>query len=116
MDNVKADRFPTKLIISNLHLAITDSDIHELFGMFGPLVSAAVRCDLFGRSFGTAHATFQRCTDAVRAMKNYNGVRLYGLEINIKVTSEIPSLVGTVYDEKSQNMKERRRKIRRKKK
>ncbi|KAG0292082.1 hypothetical protein BGZ96_004569 [Linnemannia gamsii] len=74
-----------KIIVENLHYAVTLEDIKELFTTHaGPVKFAEVKYDLSGRSTGVATITFKESKDAAAAIEKLHGIALDGQAMKIK--------------------------------
>lgn len=67
-----------KIFVNNLHFNVSEADLKELFAQVGPVRTAALNFDSRGVSNGTGVVIFARTSDALAAMKKYNGVTLDG--------------------------------------
>ncbi|KAF9115787.1 hypothetical protein BGX27_006398 [Mortierella sp. AM989] len=74
----------SKIIVENLHYAVTLEDIKELFDTHaGPVKFAEVKYDPSGRSTGVATILFKESADAATAIKKLNGITLDGQAMKI---------------------------------
>lgn len=79
---------PTKVQISNLDFGVSDQDIKELFAEFGFLKSASIHYDAQGKSMGVAHLVYARRDDAMKAIRQYNGVALDGRTMKLRIEGQ----------------------------
>jgi len=72
------------MVVSNLDYGVTSADVRGLFEEFGPLRTAAVRCDRSGGSRGTADVVYESEKPALEAMRRYHNARLDGRFMKIR--------------------------------
>lgn len=77
-----------RISVSNLNEKVSDEDVMELFSAVGPLISARLLRDADGRSVGRADVVFAEMSDALEAIKRYNGVPLDSMPLKITLASE----------------------------
>lgn len=81
-----------KILISNLHHEVNNTDIYDLFSNIGPLARALVIYDRGGAHSGRGEVTFERYEHAVEAVKRYNGVPLDNRPLEIHLSEDCAPL------------------------
>ncbi|XP_045594296.2 aly/REF export factor 2-like [Procambarus clarkii] len=76
---------PAKIFISNLNVGFSRADLHDFFARQGDICETAIYYDRFGKPMGAAHVVFEKRTDAVRAQKKYDGFKLFGRKVSVKI-------------------------------
>jgi THO complex subunit 4 len=76
-----------KLRIEDLDFNVSEADIKDLFGSVGVLKFAKLKYDRSGRSEGVAEVLYTKRSDALSALKQYNGVSLDGKPMKITLVS-----------------------------
>ncbi|KRY42717.1 Intraflagellar transport protein 57 -like protein, partial [Trichinella spiralis] len=79
---------PAQLLVSNLNFNVTNDDVKELFQGMGAVRKAAVHYDERGRSMGLADVVYHRRVDAMRALKEFNNIKLDGRPMRIEMVKD----------------------------
>ncbi|XP_014283028.1 uncharacterized protein [Halyomorpha halys] len=75
----------SKLFLYNLHSDVTNNDLKELFSALGTVKEVTVHYDRLGRSTGSADLVYEKRSNALRAIREYNEVPLDGLQMKIEL-------------------------------
>ncbi|KAJ8903257.1 hypothetical protein NDN08_004366 [Rhodosorus marinus] len=76
-----------KIVVGNLDLGVSNSDINDLFKGIGPIKQAMVIYNSDGKSTGSAEVVFTTTDDALAAIAKYNGVPLDNRPLEISLST-----------------------------
>lgn len=79
---------PMKMLVSNLESGVSQKDMEELFGEFQDFKKAQMHYDRNGKSLGNCELMFRSREGALRAAKQYKGVPLDGLPMEINILGD----------------------------
>eukprot|EP00698_Gefionella_okellyi_P019171 TRINITY_DN583_c0_g1_i1.p1 TRINITY_DN583_c0_g1~~TRINITY_DN583_c0_g1_i1.p1 ORF type:complete len:369 (+),score=100.28 TRINITY_DN583_c0_g1_i1:534-1640(+) len=81
---------PTKLYIGNLHEALQDDDLREIFAPFGAIEGVNLVLDPSdgSRNKGFGFVQFRRPEDARKALQQINGLEVAGKALRVGIVSE----------------------------
>eukprot|EP00197_Chlamydomonas_leiostraca_P001952 CAMPEP_0202858568 /NCGR_PEP_ID=MMETSP1391-20130828/1042_1 /ASSEMBLY_ACC=CAM_ASM_000867 /TAXON_ID=1034604 /ORGANISM="Chlamydomonas leiostraca, Strain SAG 11-49" /LENGTH=348 /DNA_ID=CAMNT_0049537495 /DNA_START=21 /DNA_END=1067 /DNA_ORIENTATION=+ len=83
-----------KLLVDNLAYKVSESDLVELFSTCGGVERVRIQYSRDGRPTGRATVLFARPQDVQRAIKEYNGVKLDTLELELRSGEEVAPAGG----------------------
>ena len=78
----------TRLLVSNLHHDVSESDLRQLFEEVGPLHKVSMRYDRAGRSEGSAEIHFFKREHAQLAIETYHEKPLDGQNLHIEIMEQ----------------------------
>ena len=69
--------------MNNLKLEIDNAALYKVFAKCGPLVKCKINVDKFERSLGTAFLEYEKLSDAIQAVQEFNDKELEGQKIKV---------------------------------
>ncbi len=81
---------PSKLVVSELNLAISQADVMEVFSPFGDIAEISMPRDAAGNGVGVANLTFVDPTCAKQAQAAIHGLELAGKKISVQLVADPP--------------------------
>ena len=80
-----------KLVVSNIHPNIEEAQLKELCASFGAIKHLELIRDRDGKRNGSANIHFEQSIDALKALKELNGLDLAGLKLEVTKLRKTPS-------------------------
>lgn len=80
-----------KVKVTNLHYELTEEELMDLFRRKGDVLKLEIMYDRAGRSEGTCFVTFARESDAVAAIRDYDGATAKGQLITVSLVGPPPT-------------------------
>ena len=69
--------------MNNLKLEIDNAALYKVFAKCGPLVKCKINVDKFERSLGSAFLEYEKLSDAIQAVQEFNDKELEGQKIKV---------------------------------
>ncbi|KAJ9142059.1 THO complex subunit 4A [Pleurostoma richardsiae] len=80
----------TKIRVDNVHYELTVEDLEGLFSRIGTVLKVDIRYDRAGRSEGTAYVTYEAHSDALKAIREFDGANAAGQPIRMSIVPTAP--------------------------
>ncbi|KAI1435713.1 RNA-binding domain-containing protein [Xylaria sp. CBS 124048] len=84
------DGYGTKIKVENLHYDLSEADLEELFNRIGRVRKLELLYDRAGRSEGVSYVTYESHSDALNAIREFNGANAKGQPIRMALVSSAP--------------------------